>query len=127
MNLILIDVLRRKPNEPVKWMCLSRGVCFAGLLSHAERACDVSASLETVCGIYQQHTPENFDDCGEISHYSGKIFVVPQATIARTRPSEVFPFARFGADFGQVETESPTGLVRTPSRRDCAPAGQIIF
>ncbi|MEC7996305.1 MAG: hypothetical protein VX166_00800 [Pseudomonadota bacterium] len=94
-------------------------------------------SLETVCGIYQQHTPENFDDCGEISHYVWKNFAsfFPQATIARTRPERSLPSLPDSAlTSAMVETES--GLSRFGAYVEDNPfidgvivlaAGQIIF
>ena len=66
-------------------------------------------SLETVCGIYQQHTPENFDDGGEISHYVWKNFVsfFPQVTITRIRPERSLPGSPDSAlTSAMVETES---------------------
>ena len=67
------------------------------------------ASLETVREIYQQYTPQNFDDGGEISHYVWKNFAsfFPQATIARTRPERSLPSLPDSAlTSAMVETES---------------------
>ena len=55
------------------WACLEVFVVLAFYFTLSEPAMS-QTSLETVCGIYQQHTPENFDDCGEISHYVWKNF-----------------------------------------------------
>ena len=94
-------------------------------------------SLEKVCGIYQQHTPENFDDGVEISHYVWKNFAsfFPQATIARTRPERSLPSSPDSAlTSAMVETES--GLSRFGAYVEDNPlidgvivlaAGQIIF
>ena len=67
------------------------------------------ASLETVREIYQQYTPQNFEDGGEISHYVWKNFAsfFPQATIARTRPERSLPSLPDSAlTSAMVETES---------------------
>ena len=74
------------------WACLEVFVVLAFCFTLSEPAMS-QTSLETVCGIYQQHTPENFDDGGEISHYVWKNFAsfFPQATIARTRPERSLP------------------------------------
>ena len=66
-------------------------------------------SLDTVRGVYQQYTPENFDDGGQISHYVWKNFAsfFPQATIARTRPERSLPSSPDSAlTSATVETES---------------------
>ena len=66
-------------------------------------------SLETVRGVYQQYTPENFDDGGQISHYVWKNFAsfFPQVTIARTRPERSLPSSPDSALISAtVETES---------------------
>ena len=44
------------------------------------------SSLIEVRAIYEQYTPENFDDGGAVSHYVWKNFVsfFPHATVART-------------------------------------------
>ena len=95
------------------------------------------ASLETVREIYQQYTPQNFDDGGEISHYVWKNFAsfFPQATIARTRPERSLPSSPDSAlTSTMIETES--GLSRFGAYVEDNPfidgvivlaAGQIIF
>lgn len=44
-----------------------------------------SSALDELRTIYQQHTPENFDDGGEVSHYVWKNFIsfFPHAAISR--------------------------------------------
>ena len=46
------------------------------------------SALAEMRDIYQQHTADNFDDGGEVSHYVWKNFVsfFPHATISRTSP-----------------------------------------
>lgn len=63
------------------------GAIFA-LLSCTAALAQEPTSLTQVRELYQQHTPENFDDGGSVSHYVWKNFSAfyPHATIARTSP-----------------------------------------
>ena len=118
------------------WACLEVFVVLAFCFTLSESAMS-QTSLETVCGIYQRHTPENFDDCGEISHYVWKNFAsfFPQATIAMTRPERSLPSLPDSAlTSAMVETES--GLSRFGAYVEDNPfidgvivlaEGQIIF
>ena len=118
------------------WACLEVFVVLAFCFTLSAPAMS-QTSLETVCGIYQQHTLENFDDGGEISHYVWKNFVsfFPQVTITRIRPERSLPGSPDSAlTSAMVETES--GLSRFGAYVEDNPfidgvivlaAGQIIF
>ncbi|MCH1600210.1 MAG: hypothetical protein L7S70_07505, partial [Pseudomonadales bacterium] len=56
------------------------------LLLQAGVNAQTASTLSEVRALYQQYTPENFDDGGAVSHYVWKNFVsfFPHATIART-------------------------------------------
>lgn len=59
---------------------------MAMLLLGAGASAQPVSTLSQVRELYQQYTPENFDDGGAVSHYVWKNFVsfFPHATIART-------------------------------------------
>ena len=92
------------------------------LLLQAGANAQTASTLSEVRALYQQYTPENFDDGGAVSHYVWKNFVsfFPHATIARTsaiRELEVQAnpaLADFEVNAGQDTTRFEDYVMNSP-------------